>query len=105
HAAFAAGALALAATGDFFTASLVTLHYVLSIALALLAAWALLRWAGEGALWALFVAPLQLRARLLFPGRAAAPFGRSSSTRSRCSSASCSRTRRSRSPRSARCCS
>ena len=47
-APFLAGALTLTATGDFFTASLVTLHYVLAIALSLLALLLLLDWGRAG---------------------------------------------------------
>jgi hypothetical protein len=47
-APFLAGALTLTATGDFFTASLVTLHYVNAIALSLLAVLLLLDWGHAG---------------------------------------------------------
>ncbi|MET0554776.1 MAG: hypothetical protein ABW221_17170 [Vicinamibacteria bacterium] len=47
-APFLAGVLTLTATGDFFTASLVTLHYVLAIALSLLAVLLLVDWGRAG---------------------------------------------------------
>lgn len=59
-AAFFAAALTVTATGDFFTASLVTLHYVLSAVAALLALLALWDWATRGGAWRLGVAALAL---------------------------------------------
>lgn len=52
-APFLAGALTLTATGDFFTASLVTLHYVNAIALSLAAVVLLLDFAHRGGGWRL----------------------------------------------------
>jgi hypothetical protein len=54
-APFLSGALTLTATGDFFTASLVTLHYVNAIALSLLGLLLLLDFAHRGGRWRLAV--------------------------------------------------
>ena len=55
-----AGALTVAATPDFFTSSLVALHYVLSIVAVLVALVALLDWARHGGAWRLVVMALGL---------------------------------------------
>lgn len=55
-----AGALTVAATPDFFTSSLVALHYVLSIVAVLVALVALLDWARHGGTWRLVLMALGL---------------------------------------------
>jgi hypothetical protein len=65
-APFLAGALTLTATGDFFTASLVTLHYVLAIALSLLALLLLLDFAHRGGGWRLAVSCVAIGTAFFF---------------------------------------
>jgi hypothetical protein len=65
-APFLAGVLTLTATGDFFTASLVTLHYVLAIALSLLAMLLLLDWVRVGGGWRLGLACVAIGTAFFF---------------------------------------
>jgi hypothetical protein len=65
-APFLAGALTLTATGDFFTASLVTLHYVNAIALSLLALLLLLDFAHTGVAWRLAASCVAIGTALFF---------------------------------------
>lgn len=65
-APFLAGALTLTATGDFFTASLVTLHYVLAIATALSALLLLLDFVRTGGGWRMALSCVALGTSFFF---------------------------------------